>query len=68
MDSKILDSSVASLQGASEVEASGGGLNIRHAAMEKIFDINEEQNSENSDEHKGFKFYVDVDIYRNAKG
>ena len=63
------------IKGASEVEASGAGLNIRDAAMEKIFDINTEKDDDNGDKHddssdksededKGYKFWVDVDIYK----
>ena len=56
------------IKGASEVEASGGGLNIRDAAMEKIFDVNvesDDENDNNDEEKDGFKFWVDVDIYKN---
>ena len=59
------------VKGAAEVEACGAGLNIRDAAMEKIFDVNldnstqEEESSVSDDnEDKGFKFWVNVDIYK----
>jgi len=56
------------VKGAAEVEASGVGLNIRSSAMEKIFDREESGGNVHAGggdaAEEGFKFWVDVDIYK----